>query len=206
MLFSFFSTPWDNRSGWLGVKHQITYFPFLLFFLICCILFVFFILALFSPVSFLIVLHSFTLNRSFTVYADHWHCILLCVLGCHWRSVSSHLQRWILTWEPMSSPWFKRTWQNMGWFLLPWLSTSVICTVLAHSLEHQKQEQVQIFKNKKVFMSYFWCAEPFTTKFYVQQVGGGGGLAAYSQGDRTCFYLSPKTKTNTFDSWEKMHT
>ena len=140
----------------------------------------FFILALFSPVSFLIVLHSFTLNRSFTVYADHWHCILLCVLGCHWRSVSSHLQRWILTWEPMSSPWFKRTWQNMGWFLLPWLSTSVICTVLAHSLEHQKQEQVQIFKNKKVFMSYFWCAEPFTTKFYVQQVGGGGGVLQHT--------------------------
>ena len=48
MLFSFFPTPWDNRNGWLGVKHQITYFPLFLFFLICCILFVFFILSLFS--------------------------------------------------------------------------------------------------------------------------------------------------------------
>ena len=25
----FIDTPWDNRNGWLGVKHQITYLPFI---------------------------------------------------------------------------------------------------------------------------------------------------------------------------------
>ena len=28
-------TPWDNRNGWLGVKHQITYFLSCLFFAVC---------------------------------------------------------------------------------------------------------------------------------------------------------------------------
>ena len=40
LLLLFFLTPWDNRNGWLGVKHQITYLLALLLCCCCCCLFV----------------------------------------------------------------------------------------------------------------------------------------------------------------------
>ena len=50
MFFCLFSSPWYNRTGWLGVKHQLTYSPYFhLFFILA-----FFALS-FSPIFLTVV-------------------------------------------------------------------------------------------------------------------------------------------------------